>query len=403
MRLDSGEAMNGYGSKKRSKIRSLEDINGSEVDKIPTGIREVDHVLDGGLVKGNIYLLAADAGVGKSTLTIQILHKLSENYSTLFISAEESLQKIKSRAERLNLATDKIGAQYSSSLPDILDDLRMYRPDFVVIDSIQAISDPEVKANPGQASQVKRCTQEITNMAKTLGIAVILICQFNKDKSIAGPKAMEHIIDVTLRMDRDTITGQTMLSCKKNRSGSTENIGLLKMTEAGLVETSYDELLNDKSNRMLIPLLENGMFSIVEIDCEVNFGKAGIICDNIQASHVKRVLQCARKATGYDFSKLNINIRASEPIDKDEVYTDFGIFAAIYLAYTLRSPNGFLTCGKMNFDGSVESNETVEKIVSYCIQSGIKKMVTPSDREFDSFIRIKNVGEYIELMEGWDA
>jgi DNA repair protein RadA/Sms len=387
----------GYGSSRRTKIRTIEDVDDSKSFKISTGIREVDHVLGGGVEKGGVYLLAADAGTGKSTITLQILSNLSSEYNVLLITGEEALSQVKDRAKRLDVSSDKIFSQYNTCLKDVLDSMRSHRPDILVIDSVQAMSDPDKTSAPGSPSQIKSVTQAVTTMAKSLGICTILIGQYTKANGIAGPKVMEHIVDCVLRMDRDMITGETLLSCKKNRMGSTDKIGLLKMTEKGLVETSYEELLKDKKDRLLIPLLKDGRFSIAEVECSVDFGKNNLSCENVQASHIKRILRAAKNSTNFNFDKLDISIRASEPIDKDDTFADLGLFSAILLAYLLESPSGYVITGKLGINGQTEATDIVNKIVSYCQQAGIKRIISPLA---DSGEKIESLMELLPVLTG---
>jgi DNA repair protein RadA/Sms len=331
---------------------------------------------------------------------MQVLHNLSKDYDVLYTTGEEDLTQVKSRAIRLDADITKISAQYATSIEDILHSMRKFRPDFMVVDAVQTLDNPNLKSSPGSPSQIKSCVTEITAMAKALKIGVILIGHFTKAKGIAGPNALMHIIDAVIMMERDMLTGQTIVSATKNRMGSTSNIGLLRMEEKGFVETSYEELLRDKRDKLMIPMFKDGRFSVAEIDCDVSFGKKNISAENIQMSHIKRVIKIARKVTGLNFEDVNISIRSSEAIDKDDVYADLGIFAAILLSHLMESPKGYLVAGHMSFDGSVDSNNSIEEIVNYCKQAKIKRVISPSSNGGESFIQIKEVEDFLGIITG---
>jgi DNA repair protein RadA/Sms len=388
--------MIGYGSSITSKLNTLEDINSSPYSKISSGKREVDHVLCGGLIKGKVYLLAADPGTGKSTLCMQIISELSNNWKALYVTSEEDLPQVKDRGERLESNLSKIYVQASSNLIDICNSMRIMRPDFMILDSIQALTNPDKSASAGSPSQIKSCTEELTKMAKTLGICLIIIGHVTKSSEIAGPIAMQHIVDAVLRMSRDNLTGDTVLSCIKTRMGSTENIGLMKMTHKGLIETSYKEILEKKSDKVLIPLLNNGRFTIAEIDCLVSFSGKPINSENIQTSHIKRVIEIIKANTGFDFSRMSITIRSSEPISKDDTYADLGIFYAMVLAFLLIKPKGYVVLGSLNSYGEVEYTTYMNNILSYCKQAGVEKIISSSKSEAKTkFNTVNEMCEYI--------
>jgi DNA repair protein RadA/Sms len=388
--------MIGYGSTITSKLNTLEDVNSSPYSKISSGKREVDHVLSGGLIKVKVSLLAAEPGTGKSTLCMQIISKLSSEWKVLYVTSEEDLPQIKERGERLEANLEKIYVQSSSNLIDICNSMRAMRPDFMILDSIQAISKPDKSASAGSPSQIKSCAEELTKMAKTLGICLIIIGHVTKSSEIAGPIAMQHIVDAVLRMSRDNLTGDTILSCVKTRMGSTENIGLMKMTNKGLIETSYKEILEKKSDKVLIPLLNNGRFTIAEIDCLVSFSGKPINSENIQTSHIKRVIEIVKANTGFDFSRMSITIRSSEPISKDDTYADLGIFYAMVLAFLLIKPKGYVVLGSLNSYGEVEYTTYMNNILSYCKQAGVEKIISSSKSEAKTkFNTVNEMCEYI--------
>jgi DNA repair protein RadA/Sms len=229
------------------KVQMLSEVEAAEVPRTPTGIEEFDRVLGGGLVSGAVVLIGGDPGIGKSTLLLQVLAHLSKQQNTLYVSGEESAQQIALRAKRLSL-----DARSLRLLPEIqLEKIQAAiaannahdKPDVVVIDSIQTVYSEQLTSAPGSVSQVRECAAQLTRIAKSSNITMILVGHVTKEGALAGPRVLEHIVDTVLYFEGDTHSSFRLIRAFKNRFGAVNELGVFAMTEKGLREVSNPSAL----------------------------------------------------------------------------------------------------------------------------------------------------------------
>ena len=223
-------------------------IDEIEVDKsirFTTGIEEFDRVLGGGLVQGSIVLLAGDPGIGKSTLLLQICEHLGKRLKILYVSGEESAAQISLRAKRLGIHGGGIYLLTETNVEKILSHAKKLGPDIIIVDSIQTMYHSESNTVPGSITQIRECAGVFINKAKSDGTSVILVGHVNKEGSIAGPKVLEHMVDTVLYFEGESRQNCRVIRAMKNRFGSTNELGVFEMTDAGLREVeSPSELLS---------------------------------------------------------------------------------------------------------------------------------------------------------------
>lgn len=231
-----------------SKIEKLSDVGESRDHRVSTDIVEFNRVLGGeGAVEGSVVLLGGDPGIGKSTLLIQAAEKISQSKKTymdgkgenrkhrlIYLSGEESSTQIKMRAKRLGLDVTNVDIYSEIELEKILSTIDEYEPDFMIIDSIQTLYSAAMSSAPGSVSQIKECASQLTRVAKERGITMLIICHVTKDGELAGPRALEHIVDTVLHFEGDENSQYRMLRAIKNRYGAVNEIGMFLMTEKGL-------------------------------------------------------------------------------------------------------------------------------------------------------------------------
>ena len=225
------------------KLQQLAEVEASEVSRTPTGIAEFDRVLGGGLVEGGVVLIGGDPGIGKSTLLLQALAHLSASKKVLYVSGEESAQQIALRAKRLALDASEVHLLPEIQLEKIQSTVAHEKPDVVVIDSIQTVYSEQLTSAPGSVAQVRECAAQLTRLAKSSGVTIILVGHVTKEGALAGPRVLEHIVDTVLYFEGDTHSSFRLIRAFKNRFGAVNELGVFAMTEKGLREVSNPSAL----------------------------------------------------------------------------------------------------------------------------------------------------------------
>jgi len=226
-----------------SIVQTLAEVGAEEVPRTPTGIAEFDRVLGGGLVSGGVVLIGGDPGIGKSTLLLQALAHLATHKKVLYVSGEESAQQIALRARRLSLDARGMYLLAEIQLEKIQSVIKQEKPDVVVIDSIQTMYSEHLTSAPGSVAQVRESAAQLTRIAKSTEVTMILVGHVTKDGTLAGPRVLEHIVDTVLYFEGDTHSSFRMIRAFKNRFGAVNELGVFAMTEKGLREVSNPSAL----------------------------------------------------------------------------------------------------------------------------------------------------------------
>lgn len=286
---------------KTSSIR--EAVSESGLERLNTGIDDLDTVLGGGFLVGGVVLVAGQPGIGKSTLLAQVAAHIAKSKSVLYVSGEESVSQVKLRAERLGAAdSEKMQLASSNSAEDIAASIQQGGYDLAIVDSVQTISLSEISSAPGSVSQITNSSNVIIRAAKASGTAVILVGHVTKEGSIAGPKILEHLVDVVLNFEGDRYGGFRVVRAQKNRYGSTNEAAIFEMDEQGLriVKNPSAELLAERQNldgSIVLATMEGARPLLVEIQALVNPTNFG---------YPKRT------ASGFDLNRLNLLVAVLE-------------------------------------------------------------------------------------------
>ncbi len=299
----AGGAVRSVSAVSSERIMKLSDIDISDDVRYSTGLRELDRVLGGGLVKGSVVLLGGEPGIGKSTLLLQICQFMGKEHDILYISGEESIRQIKIRASRLGVDTDSLALLSMTDCEAICSTIVAERPDVVIIDSIQTMMTGGVNSSAGSISQVRECANLFMRTAKSEEIPIFIVGHVNKDGAIAGPKVMEHIVDAVLYFEGERHLSYRILRAVKNRYGSTNEIGVFDMQDKGLAEVENPSL-------MLLSGRPKGISGSC-ITCVME-GSRPILAD-VQALVTKSGYAVPRRtSTGYDFSRTAIILAVME-------------------------------------------------------------------------------------------
>jgi DNA repair protein RadA/Sms len=282
----------------RSAPRSIGDVSSDAEDRINLPIGEFARVLGGGIVPGSIVLVGGDPGIGKSTLMLQMAMEMAGQKRVLYVSGEESERQIKMRAVRLNGKTDlpkNLLLVTETNLEIILNHVNEVKPDLLIVDSIQTTYLSEMDSSAGSVSQVKECSSQLRELAKTSGISVFVIGHVTKEGTIAGPRVLEHVVDTVLYLEGDRFQAYRLLRSVKNRFGATSEVGVFEMREGGLVEVT------NPSEAFLAERMVNAAGSAIAVTME---GTRPILVEIQGLTSPTQFGNARRTANGVDFNRL---------------------------------------------------------------------------------------------------
>lgn len=317
--------------------KPLKDIESSSEQRIDTRIGEVNRILGGGLVPGTIVLLGGEPGIGKSTLALQLALGLTET-KVLYISGEESAKQVKIRADRLSSANHECLILNETLMENILTQIENVTPNLVVIDSIQTLYSDSIESSPGSVSQVRECAVALLRYAKTSGVPVIIIGHITKDGSIAGPKVLEHIVDVVLQFEGDQNYMFRILRSVKNRFGSTSEIGIFEMRNSGLVEVTNpseillshrDEVLSGVTVAASIDGIRPFLIETQALVSTAAYGTPQRATTGFDNRRLNMLLAVLEKRAGFRLAQKDVFINIAGGIKVNDPAIDLALIAAI--------------------------------------------------------------------------
>lgn len=392
----------------RSKISKRADGISAEpipISKVPyfdklrhrTNIKELDQVLGGGIVGGSIILIGGEPGIGKSTLTLQIAAQMEnkEKRGVLYVSGEESIEQIKLRAERLGVKNDNIYLLAENQLENILVQIDLIKPNLVIIDSIQTVYSEKLISSPGSVGQVRECTAEILRAIKgkgETGPSVIIVGHITKFGSIAGPKTLEHIVDVVLYFEGDKFGQYRILRATKNRFGSTQEIGIFEMNENGLAGVESPSLLflshnqsDDKGKRVgsvVIPTIEGTRPILLEVQALAApsyYNYPQRVCTGFDLRRLAMLLCILERHCGMNVGNQDIFVNTSGGLKISESGADLGILAAIASTYR-NKPIDTKTAvvGEVSLAGEIRPVALTKNRINECVKMGFHALVGPA-------------------------
>lgn len=359
-------------SQKQGKVKDPLTLDQIGVDqsfaRITTGINEFDRVSGGGIVSGSVILLGGDPGIGKSTLLLQIVDALSKNSLDLtsqaifYISGEESLHQLKIRATRIGAEHSPIRFLNETSLLNIQETILHFKPSTVIIDSIQTLYHPEFPSTPGSIVQVRECSLRLQQLAKAENITIILVGHINKDGMVAGPKTLEHLVDVVLYLEGEKYHNIRILRSVKNRFGDISESGLFEMGQQGMIEIKNPSeiFLSEKieaSGSVITALLEGRRPILIEIQALVKktiFGYPQRTSSGMDINRLNLLLAVLEKRTGIDLSSFDVFINVVGGIKIKEPAADLAIILAIVSAKKeMQIDNKLVIWGEVGLAGEI--------------------------------------------------
>ncbi|GHU61264.1 DNA repair protein RadA [Clostridia bacterium] len=366
----------------------LHEIPEQDEDRISTGFTEMDRVLGGGIVRGSLILVGGDPGIGKSTLLLQICRNLSNSKVKVFyISGEESLRQIRLRADRVGEFTGELFFLCETSLQRIEEMLRLHKPDVVVIDSIQTMTNTERMALPGSIAQIKEATSLFMQLAKSLSISIFLIGHVTKEGVVAGPRVLEHMVDTVLYFEGERHALYRIIRGVKNRFGSTNEIGVFEMKTQGLVEVlnpseyMLEGRTKQASGSVVACSLEGSRPLLLEIQalvCHTNFGMPRRTATGTDYNRLNLLVAVLEKRLGLSLSDCDAYVNIAGGLKVTEPALDLAIIMSIissYKDFVIDSKTVFF--GEVGLSGEIRSVPMAESRVREAAKLGFESCILP--------------------------
>ena len=355
--------------------------------RLATGIADLDAVLGGGILPGGVLLLAGQPGMGKSTLLLQVAHAVAQQQAVLYISGEESAGQVALRATRLGADQhEALSFAASTSADDIAATIRTGQYQLVIVDSIQTLSLAEITSAPGTVSQITNASNVIIQAAKQSGTAVVLVGHVTKEGSIAGPKVLEHLVDVVLQFEGDRYGGFKVVRAIKNRYGSTNEAAIFAMGERGLtvVENPSAALLAERQNAdgsVVLATLEGNRPILVEIQALVNpthFGYPKRTASGFDLNRLNLLIAVLERRTKLQLSDKDIYINVVGGLKLADRAADLAVVMAIASAAAgRRLDDGVVVFGEVGLGGEVRSAQAAERRIAEAQKLGFTKAIAP--------------------------
>ncbi len=400
-----------------SSVQSISHIIPNDKQRYHTGMKELDRVLGGGIVRGGLMLIGGDPGIGKSTLLLQICQHLGADHRILYVSGEESEGQIKLRADRLGVTCENLYVLCENDMDAVLTAMQEEKPDIVIVDSIQTMNLSQVASASGSVTQVRECTSAIMRVAKRMDIPVFIVGHVNKDGAIAGPKVMEHIVDCVLYFEGDRHSSYRLLRCVKNRYGSTNEIGVFEMGDKGLAEVENPSLMLlsgrplNVSGSCVACTIEGTRPMLAEVQGLVSptgFGNPRRMATGFDYNRLSLILAVLEKRAGYLFSNLDVYVNVVGGLWLDEPAVDLSVALALISGLKdMAISSDTIAFGEIGLTGEIRAVSNADLRVSEAARMGFKKAIVPhhnlsgiTARNDIEIIAVKSVREAFEVIQG---
>ena len=369
-----------------------------------TGSPELDRVLGGGLVPGSLVLLGGEPGIGKSTLMAQVAGDVALREragSVLYVSAEESAQQVKLRADRLGIQTERLLLLAETDVQAIADAVEQVLPALVVVDSIQTVALAEVTSAPGSISQVRESTMAFMRLAKRLQVPILLIGHVTKEGTVAGPRSLEHIVDAVLYLEGERFHTYRLLRGVKNRFGATNEVGVYEMRGEGLVDVANPSALflaerdAHSSGSVVVVSMEGTRPLLVEVQAlvtQTSFGTPRCTTNGVDTSRVQMLLAVLIKRVGLALGSQDIYLNVAGGFTLNEPAVDLGVAAAIASSFRERRvPDDVALLGEVGLGGELRAVTRLDPRMREAAKLGFRRCIVPSsgplsEREQDGTI-----------------
>lgn len=370
------------------KLIDLNDSRANAEIRIKSGIDELDTVLGSGFVRSSIVLLAGQPGIGKSTLLLQVCKSAKFKNNILYVCGEESTAQIKMRADRLGIKRSGIKLLPEISFEKIRDVIVKLKPDFCIVDSIQTIYSDEINSAPGSVSQVREVTAGLLRLAKELGTTIILVGHVTKDGSIAGPRVLEHMVDTVIYFEGDDGSDLRLIRAVKNRFGASNELGLFRMTGAGLIpiEDASSTLLEGRPHKVsgssITATIEGNRPLLVEVQALLNptpYGAGQRMTQGFDRQRLSLLLALIEKQLKLNISGQDVFINLIGGIKVNDPSIDLAVAAAIISSFKdLALKDSSIFIGELGLSGELRRVSNIEKRILEADKYGFENCFLPS-------------------------
>lgn len=372
-----------FSERSKQHIINIIEVETFEEPRITTPSEELNRVLGGGIVLGSVTLIGGEPGIGKSTLLLQLALKMKKKI--LYVSGEESASQIKMRADRLtDLQNPNCFLFTETSVEKILHEAKKMKPDFLIVDSIQTLQSQLIESSPGTVSQIRECSNEIIKFSKETNTPTFLVGHITKDGQIAGPKVLEHMVDVVLNFDGDRNHLFRLLRASKNRFGSTAEIGIYEMVSQGLKEIKNpSEILITKkfeelSGNSVAVTLEGNRPMLIEIQALVStavYGTPQRSCTGFDSKRLNMLLAVLEKRAGFQLGAKDVFLNITGGIKTGDPALDLAVVASILSSNEdIAISEHFCFAGEIGLSGEIRPIPQIEQRISEAEKLGYEKI-----------------------------
>ena len=384
----SSRHQEGNTARRSEPIESLKETFSS---RLTSGYSEFDRVLGGGVVPGSLVLVGGDPGIGKSTLLLQSATAMALNESVLYVSAEESAQQVRLRWERLTESKSNLQLLAETDLELILQELETLKPSVAIIDSIQALHDGNLSGAPGSVGQVRECSSALQRLAKQQNTALFIVGHVTKEGMIAGPKVLEHLVDVVLTFEGDRHANHRLLRAVKNRYGATHELGIFEMQGSGLVEVKNPSeiFLNRKPSAGVATIVacEGNRSLAVDLQALISsttFPTPRRTATGVETNRLHQILAVLEKHMGLPLSRHDCYLAVAGGLEVEEPAADLGIAAAIVSSYRdLILPKRTVLIGELGLGGQLRTVGQMPQRLLEAERLGFQRAVFPEGSGLD--------------------
>ena len=396
--------------KSEGVVKKINEIESLENERIKFNDNEFNRVLGSGLVRGSVVLISGEPGIGKSTILLQ--NSINSLESVLYVSGEESAEQLKLRAERISENPKNCYVLTETNLEIILKNINKIKPSVVVLDSIQTVQTDLFDNSPGSTTQIKECTSILIKLAKSTGVPVLIVGHITKDGNIAGPKILEHMVDAVLHFEGDKQHQFRILRSKKNRFGSTNEIGIYQMNEKGLqIVVNPSELFvskkeNSESGSTIAVTLDGDRSIMIEVQALVSsavYGTPQRISNGFNSKRLNMLLAILEKKAGFKIGVKDVFINITGGIKIEDTAIDLAVVAAILssnINIAINSDTCF--CAEVDLSGELRSVSNIDKRISEAERVGYKKIIISNNSKIGYItnsiqtFKLKNLSQVVK-------